>query len=261
MIGTKLTFRGSIVWSPVKNTKYKLWLHWMNLNVTIFLLNETKQLNVNGIIKKENSLGFSKILFLFELTSDMNDGFLPRGRQLDFIHQRVLQKINVRSFPRLPQTRLNVQLNVLSKWAKPADGPSRPNRAIKQSINPLFLHLGARHLYIFTSPFHSFVRTFLGSSQTFWIKQCIGKYGVRQAWVLPAHLATVRAEVRCYGQNPHLAKHQRVLSKLIRISSILWTLYLIEMRILCIRFCRKHSDLDCVHNTLRYFNLTPRACL
>ena len=152
MIGTKLTFRGSIVWSPVKNTKYKLWLHWMNLNVTIFLLNETKQLNVNGIIKKENSLGFSKILFLFEQTSDMNDGFLPRGRQLDFIHQRVLQKINVRSFPRLPQTRLNVQLNVLSKWAKPADGPSRPNRAIKQSINPLFLHLGAAstslHFYI-----------------------------------------------------------------------------------------------------------------
>ena len=50
----------------------------MNLNVTIFLLNETKQLNVNGIIKKENSLGFSKILFLFEQTSDMNDGF-PTG--------------------------------------------------------------------------------------------------------------------------------------------------------------------------------------
>ena len=82
----------------------------------------------------------------------MNDGFLPRGRQFDFIHQRVLQKINVRSFP-LPQTQLNVQLNVLSKWAKPADGPSRPNRAIKQSINPLFL---LPRLDIFTFLHHLF---------------------------------------------------------------------------------------------------------
>ena len=78
----------------------------------------------------------------------MNDGFLLRGRHLDFIHQRVLQKINVRSFP-LPQTQLNVQLNVLSKWAKPADGPSRPNRAIKQSINPLFLLLGSTSLHFY----------------------------------------------------------------------------------------------------------------
>ena len=168
----------------------------------------------------------------------MNDGFLPRGRQLDFIHQRVLQKINVRSFP-LPQTRNNVQLNVLSKWAKPADGPSRPNRAIKQSINPLFLLLGSTSLHFYIT----FSLLCANFSQTFWIKQCIRKYGVRQAWVLPAHLATERSkEVRCYARTHTWQNIKEYCPSWLGFQAS-FEPYLIEMRILHPVLCKPLGSL------------------
>ncbi len=58
-----------------------------------------------------------------------------------------------------------------------------------------------------------------------------------RAWVLPSHLADFEKskEVRCSG-SVQLAKHQRVLFKFIRFSSILWAL--IEIRILHPVLCK-----------------------